>query len=450
MNTQPALRFALACGCALAMGAALPLRALAQATGPEPSARTTQTGATSAMSPPATTAPAGHTTSATTPAQPQPAASLVDPALFGAMRWRDVGPFRGGRALAAAGVPSIPGLYYFGAAAGGVWKSIDFGTTWQPIFDGQDIGSIGAIAVAPSDPKTIYVGTGEGALRGDITYGRGVYKSTDSGKSWTHVGLADSRQIGALIVDPRDPNVVLVAAIGHAFGPSPMRGVYRTTNGGKSWTRVLYRDDQTGAIDVTFDPSNPKIVYAALWQVRRQPWNFSSGGPGSGLFRSSDGGASWTELKGNGLPGGILGRIDISVSAANPARVYAMIEAKEGGLYRSDDHGGHWRLISQDGRIRQRAWYFSKIFADPKSADTVFAVNTGLLKSTDGGRSFDLVNATHGDHHFLWIDPADPRRMIDTNDGGASVSLDGGLTWSSQDNQPTAAINNKPPPNPDS
>jgi photosystem II stability/assembly factor-like uncharacterized protein len=430
----------MACGCALAALLALQPPARAQSSGPEPSAHTTQGGATSALAPPATTAPAGQTTSTTAPGQPQPTTSLVDPALFGAMRWRDVGPFRGGRALAGVGVPSVPGLYYFGAAAGGVWQSIDFGTTWQPIFDSQNIGSIGTIAVAPSDPKTIYVGTGEGALRGDITYGNGVYKSADAGKTWTHIGLDDTRQIGALIVDPHNSNIVLVAAIGHAFGPSPMRGIYRTTDGGKTWTRTLYRDDTTGAIDVTFDPSNPKTVYAALWQVRRQPWNFSSGGPGSGLFRSTDGGVHWTELKANGLPDGILGRIDVSVSAANPARVYAMIEAKQGGLYRSDDHGAHWKLISQDGRIRQRAWYFSKIFADPKSPDTVFAVNTGLLKSTDAGKTFNLVNATHGDHHFLWIDPSNPTRMIDTNDGGASISLDAGLTWSSQDNQPTAAI----------
>ncbi len=440
MPNRHTLRSTMACGAALVGLLALRAPALAQPLAPERADHTRSTGATSAMSPPATTAPAGHTTSIVPPGQAQPAATQVDPSLFGAMRWRDVGPFRGGRALAGAGVPSVPGLYYFGAAAGGVWKTIDFGATWQPIFDSQDIGSIGAIAVAPSDPKTIYVGTGEGALRGDITYGNGVYKSTDAGRSWTHVGLADSRQIGALIVDPHDPNIVLVAAIGHAFGPNPMRGVYRSTDGGKTWTRVLFRDDQTGAIDVTFDPSNPKIVYAALWQVLRQPWHFSSGGPGSGLFRSTDGGVTWTELKGNGLPDGILGRIDVSVSAANPARVYAMIEAKDGGLYRSDDHGGHWKLVSQDGRIRQRAWYFSKIFVDPKSADTVFTVNTGLLKSTDAGKSFSLVSATHGDHHFLWIDPLNTKRMIDTNDGGASISLDGGLTWSTQDNQPTAAI----------
>jgi photosystem II stability/assembly factor-like uncharacterized protein len=373
------------------------------------------------------------------PATPQPAAQ-VDPALFSAMQWRNIGPFRGGRALAAAGVPSVPGLFYFGAAAGGVWKTIDYGATWKPIFDSQSNPSIGAIAVAASNPNVIYVGTGEGALRGDITYGNGVYKSIDAGKTWTHIGLTDTRQIGALIVDPKNPNIVLVAAIGHAFGPNDQRGVFRSTDGGKTWTRTLFRDDNTGAIDVTFDPTNSKIVYAALWQVRRQPWHFNSGGPGSGLFRSTDGGVTWTELTGHGLPTGILGRMDVAVSAANPKRVYAMIEAQAGGLYRSDDAGRSWKLINQDGRIRQRAWYFTKIFADPKAVDTVYNVNTGLQRSTDGGKTFNLVSATHGDHHFLWIDPTNDKHMIDTNDGGASISLDGGLTWSTQDNQPTAAI----------
>jgi photosystem II stability/assembly factor-like uncharacterized protein len=370
----------------------------------------------------------------------QTTTALVNPALFSGLHWRGIGPYRGGRSDAVTGVPGEAGLFYFGAAAGGVWKTTDYGATWKPISDAAHITSIGAIAVAPSNHDVIYVGTGESALRGDITYGDGVYKSTDGGKSWANIGLKDSRQIGAIIVDPHNPDIVLVAAIGHAFGPNAERGVFRTTDGGKSWARVLHRDDQTGAIDVTFDPTDPKTVYAALWQVRRQPWNFSSGGPGSGLFRSSDGGVTWAELKGNGLPGGILGRIDVSVSAADPKRVYAMIEAKDGGLYGSDDHGGHWKLLSQDGRIRQRAWYFSKVYADPQNVDTVYVVNTGLLRSTDGGKSFDLVSATHGDHHALWLDPADSRRMINGNDGGASISLDGGTTWSTQNNQPTGAF----------
>ena len=366
------------------------------------------------------------------------AADAVDPALYKAMRWRGIGPYRGGRALAVTGVSGEPGVYYFGAAAGGVWKTIDSGATWRPIFDEQPISSIGAIAVAPSNHDVIYVGSGEGALRGNITWGDGVYKSSDGGKTWNNIGLRDSRQIGALIVDPKNPDIVLVAAIGHAFGPNAERGVFRSADGGKTWTKVLYKDDNTGAIDVTFDPHDSKIVYAALWQVRRQPWNFSSGGAGSGLYRSSDGGLTWTQLKGNGLPEGILGRIDVAVSAADPKRVYAMIEAQAGGLYRSDDAGVHWSRISEDGRIRQRAWYFSKVYADPKNVDAVYVLNTGMLRSIDGGKTWALVAAPHGDHHGLWIDPADPKHLINANDGGASVSLDGGETWSTQDNQPTA------------
>ena len=367
-----------------------------------------------------------------------PTAASVDESLFNAMRWRGIGPYRGGRALAVTGVAGDPGMYYFGAVAGGVWKTANSGASWTPIFDSQPMSSIGAIAVAASNHDILYVGTGEGALRGNITYGDGVYKTSDGGKTWAHVGLRDSRQIGALIVDPANPDIVLVAAIGHAFGPNAERGVFRTIDGGKTWKKVLYKDDQTGAIDVTFDPRDPHVVYAALWQVRRQPWNFSSGGPGSGLYRSSDEGATWTELKGNGLPDGLLGRIDVSVSGADSRRIYAMIEAKQGGLYRSDDGGQHWKLVSQDGRVRQRAWYFSKIYADPKSIDTVYALNTGMLRSTDGGVKWELVPAPHGDHHGLWIDPLDPSHMINANDGGATVSLDAGKTWSTLDNQPTA------------
>ena len=374
---------------------------------------------------------------APTTAQPQGVHSLDAGALKG-MRWRNIGPFRGGRALAVTGVPGKPYLFYFGAVAGGVWKTTDAGQTWSPIFDGQPTAAIGAIAVAPSNPDVIYVGSGEAALRGDITWGNGVYRSGDGGKSWSHVGLEDSRQIGAVVVDPRNPDTVLVAAMGHAFGPNPQRGVFRTTDGGKTWTRTLFLNADTGAIDVTLDPSDPNTVYAALYQARRQPWGFSSGGPGSGLYRSHDGGATWTKLSGAGLPTGILGRIDISVSAADPRRIYAMIEAKDGGLYRSDDAGAHWTRVSDDGRIRQRAWYFSKTYADPKAVDTVYVLNTGVLKSTDGGKSWALVAAPHGDHHGLWIDPTDPAHIINASDGGASVSLDGGKTWSTQMNQPTA------------
>jgi photosystem II stability/assembly factor-like uncharacterized protein len=369
---------------------------------------------------------------------PPPSAGQVQPSLFQALHWRGIGPYRGGRALAVTGIAGDPYTFYAGYVAGGVWKSTDAGETWLPVSDKAPFWSVGAIAVAPSNRHIIYLGTGEAAPRGNITYGDGVYKSTDAGKTWVHIGLEDTRQIGALIVDPANPDVVLVAAFGHAFGPSPMRGIYRTSDGGKSWTRVLGKDDKTGGIDVTFDPHNSKIVYASLWQAVRQPWNFSSGGPGSGLYRSTDGGVTWTQLTGNGLPGGILGRIKVAVSGADSNRVYAMIEAKDGGLYRSDDGGAHWRLVNNDGRLRQRAWYFSQVYADPKHTDTLYALNTGLFRSSDGGKSFSLLPARHGDHHGLWIDPTNPDRLINASDGGASVSVDGGKTWSTQDNQATA------------
>jgi photosystem II stability/assembly factor-like uncharacterized protein len=363
--------------------------------------------------------------------------ALPSESAFSALQWRSIGPFRGGRAVTVAGVPGSPNVFYFGAAAGGVWKTIDAGTTWKPIFDGAKASSIGAIAVARSNPNIIYVGTGEGNLRGDVTWGGGVFKSTDAGATWADIGLSDTRQIGALIIDPVDPNIVLVAAIGHAFGPNTQRGVFRSTDGGKSWNRVLYKNELTGAIDLAADPKNPKIIYAALWQVRRQPWTFASGGPGSGLYRSMDGGVTWSQLTGHGLPEGILGRIDVAISAADSQRIYAMIEAKDGGLYRSDDGGAQWHRVSEDGRVRQRAWYFSKIYADPHAIDTVYALNTGMLRSVDGGKTFNLVAATHGDHHALWIDPNNSNSLINANDGGASISLDGGNTWSTQENQPT-------------
>ena len=354
------------------------------------------------------------------------------------MQWRQVGPFRGGRALAVEGVPGEPSTFYFGAVAGGVWKTTDGGANWAPLFDKESISSIGALAVAPSDHNVVYVGTGEAAVRGNISYGAGVYKSVDAGKSWKNIGLKDTRHIGALIVDPKNADIVLVAALGHAFGPNQERGIFRTTDGGKTWTKVLSKDENTGGIDVVFDPHNSNVAFAALWQARRQPWFFSSGGPGSGLYRSEDGGATWKRLEGNGLPDGILGRIGVSVSGADPNRVYAIIEAKEGGIYRSEDGGQKWSRVNEDGRFRQRAWYFSKIYSDPKAADTVYVLNTGLFRSVDGGKSFTLLPARHGDHHGLWIDPENPQRIANANDGGASISTDSGKTWTTQNNQPTA------------
>jgi photosystem II stability/assembly factor-like uncharacterized protein len=356
---------------------------------------------------------------------------------FSAMKWRQIGPFRGGRALAVSGVPGDPATFYFGAVAGGVWKTIDAGGTWKPISDKEGITSVGALAVSSSDHNVIYVGTGEACIRGNITYGNGVYRSVDAGQSWQHLGLEDTRQIGRVVIDPKNPNRVFVAALGHAFGSNTERGVFRTLDGGKTWEKVLYKDDKTGAIDIQFDPTNPNTLYAAMWQVVRQPWNMSSGGPGSGLYKSTDGGTTWTHLEGHGLPDGILGRIGIAV-AANSSRVYALIEAKEGGIFRSEDYGATWTKINDDERFTQRAWYFTHIFADPKNIDTVYVLNTGAFRSTDGAKNFELLPAPHGDHHGLWIDPTNSDRIINSNDGGATITLDGGKTWSSQQNQPTA------------
>jgi photosystem II stability/assembly factor-like uncharacterized protein len=358
--------------------------------------------------------------------------------LINGMKWRQIGPFRGGRVLAVTGVPGNPNLFYLGAVSGGVWKTVNGGVTWEPLFDKEPISSIGALAVAESDPNVIYVGTGEACIRNDISYGDGVYKSVDGGKTWTNVGLKDSRHIGAIIVDPHDANTVFVAALGHAYGTNPERGVFRSTDGGKTWEKVLYKDDKTGGIDVVFDPSNSHILFAALWEAHRTPYSLESGGPGSGLYKSTDGGTTWKRLEGNGLPAGILGRIGVSVSGGDAERVYALIEAKEGGLYRSDDGGEKWTRVNEDDRFRQRAWYFTHVFADPVNADTVYILNTGLFRSTDAGKTFDLLPAPHGDHHGLWIDPDDPQRMINSNDGGANITQDGGKTWSTQDNQPTA------------
>ncbi len=359
------------------------------------------------------------------------AAQTVPETLFKGMKWRLVGPFRGGRSEAVTGIPGDPNTYFFGGAAGGVWKSTDGGGNWTALFDKQPVSSIGAIAVAES-------GTGEGCIRGNLTSGDGVYKSTDGGRTLRNVGLRDSRQIGALVIHPRDPNIVLVAALGHVYGPNAERGVFRTVDGGRTWERVLSKNDHTGAIDVVFDPKNPNILFASLWEVNRTPWNLTSGGEGSGLYKSTDGGTTWKRLDGNGLPKGILGRIGVSVSGADDNRVYALIEANEGGLFRSEDAGETWTRVNDDERYRQRAWYFTHVYADPKVADTVYVLNTGAFRSTDGGKTFNLLPAPHGDHHALWIDPTNPARMINGNDGGATITTDGGKTWTNQYNQPTA------------
>ena len=356
------------------------------------------------------------------------------------LQYRLVGPFRGGRVVAVSGVVGQDNIYYFGAVAGGVWKTTDGGLNWKPVFDKQKDASpaIGAIAVSESDPNTIYVGTGEACIRGNIVGGNGVYKSLDAGKTWKFAGLADTHAIGRLIVNPKNPDIAFVAALGHPFADNEERGIFRTRDGGKTWEKVLYKDAKTGGIDVQFDPTNPNILFAALWQTRRTPWSLDSGGPGSGLYRSLDGGTTWKELKGHGLPEGILGRIGVTVSGANPNRVWAILEAEKGGIYRSDDGGDSWHLTTDDHRFRQRAWYYSHIFADPKSADTVYILNTGAYRSNDGGKTFSRIRAPHGDNHALWIDPNNPKRLINGNDGGATISTDGGESWTTLYNQPTA------------
>ena len=339
-----------------------------------------------------------------------------------------------------SGVVGQDDVYYFGAVAGGVWKTTDGGLNWKPMFDKTKDASpsIGAIAVSESDPNVIYVGTGEACIRGNIVGGNGVWKSMDAGKTWKFVGFADTHAIGRLAVNPKNPDVAFVAALGHPFADNEERGIFRTRDGGKTWEKVLYKDAKSGGIDVVFDPNNPNILFAALWQAKRTPWSMDSGGPGSGLYRSIDGGTTWKELKAHGLPEGVLGRIGVTVSGANPNRVWAVIEAEKGGIYRSDDGGDSWHLLTDDHRFRQRAWYYSHIFADPKSADTVYILNTGVYRSNDGGKTFNRLRAPHGDNHGLWIDPTNPKRLINGNDGGATISTNGGESWTSVYNQPTA------------
>jgi photosystem II stability/assembly factor-like uncharacterized protein len=359
--------------------------------------------------------------------------------LFKGMKYRLVGPFRGGRSLTAAGIPGDPTTYYFGATGGGVWKSTDGAMTWSPVFDKEGSGSIGSLAVANSDHNTIYVGTGEACIRGNISHGDGVYKSLDGGKTWKNIGLRDSRAIGKVIVNPNNPDIVFVAALGHPYGPNTERGIFRTVDGGKSWEKVLYKDENTGGIDVAFDPHNPNILFATLWQARRSSWNFASGGPGSGLYRSNDGGTTWKRLEEHGLPKGPYGRIGIAV-AANSDRVYALIEARnpDGGLYRSEDGGETWDFVNPSHSLWQRPWYYMHIIADPRDENVVYIMDVEAFKSTDGGHLFNKVKVPHGDNHGLWIDPRDTRRMIAANDGGVTVTLDGGKNWTPQDNQPTA------------
>jgi photosystem II stability/assembly factor-like uncharacterized protein len=372
-------------------------------------------------------------------AAPPAAPATYDSSLFRALQWRNIGPFRGGRANAVAGVTTHPNVYYVGYTGGGVWKTDDAGHSWRNISDGAfHVGTIGAIAVAESDPNVLYVGTGEHAVRGQSSsYGDGVYKSTDAGKTWKHVGLEASKQVSQIRVHPQNPELLYVAVQGDRWKGTADRGIYRSADGGRTWTLVLKGQNATsGASDLSMDATNPRILYAAFWDHQRLPWLVRSGGPGSGIWKSTDGGDSWARL-GEGLPK-LMGKIGVAVSPANPERVFAIVEAEKGGLFRSDDAGKNWRLLSEDRLIQTRSWYYMNITADPANADVVYVINAPLTKSIDGGRTFTVMNATHGDNHQLWINPKDSRYLANANDGGVSVSLDAGRSWSSEDNQPTA------------
>jgi photosystem II stability/assembly factor-like uncharacterized protein len=370
-------------------------------------------------------------------------AQQYDPSLYSGLRWRMIGPFRAGRVNAVSGVVGQPDTFYFGSVGGGVWKTTNAGRTWTPLFDANNVASIGAIGVAPSNPNVIYVGTGEADMRDSIQFGDGLYKSVDAGKTWKHIGLKSTRQIGRIIVDPKNPNIVFVAALGHAYGASPDRGVYRSRDGGASWQRVLFKNEDVGAIDLAFDPTNSQTVYATLWSVRRPPWFIytPANGPGAGIFKSLDGGATWTEISA-GIPTENRGHIGIAVAPTNRRRVYAIVDAKEGGLFASNDAGATWTRVSSDKRIWDRGWYFEKVTVDPKNADTVYVMNTSVYRSTDGGKSWTAIKGAPGgdDYHQLWINPNDPQRMVLASDQGAIVTVDGAVTWSSWYNQPTAQI----------
>ena len=364
-----------------------------------------------------------------------------DASFFTALKWRSIGPARGGRSIACAGSTNRPFEYYFGAVGGGLWKTTDSGLTWRPVTDGQiKSSSVGAVAVSESNPDVVYIGMGETELRGNIMQGDGVYKSADAGKTWQHVGLNDTQAISRIRIHPQNPDIVYVAALGHPYGPNDDRGVFKSTDGGKSWRRVLFKSSRAGAVDLSLDPNNPQVMFAAIWDVYRTPWSLSSGGPDSGFYKSTDGGDTWTEITRNpGLPAGIIGKIGVSVSGADGKRVYAIVENENGGVFVSDDAGATWRRVSEDRRLRQRAFYYSRIYADPKERDTVYVLNTGFYKSTDGGKTCKTIRVPHGDNHDLWIAANDSKRMVNSNDGGGNVSINGGETWTGQE-YPTAQL----------
>jgi photosystem II stability/assembly factor-like uncharacterized protein len=360
--------------------------------------------------------------------------------LYSSLEYRLIGPFRGGRSAAVTGVPGEPNLFYFGATGGGVWKTTNGGRTWSNISDGFFGGSIGAVEVAKSDPNVIYVGGGEKTVRGNVSSGYGVWKTEDAGKTWKSMGLEKTRHIPRLKVHPTDHNIVYAAVMGNIYKPTKERGIYKTTDGGKTWKQVLFVNDHAGAVDLTLDPNNPRILYASTWRVQRTPYSLSSGGDGSALWKSTDSGETWTEIsKNEGFPKDTLGIIGVTVSPKNSNRVWAIVENKEkGGLYRSEDGGKKWALINEERKIRQRAWYYTRVYADTEDEDVVYVLNVSYHKSTDGGKTFNTFNAPHGDHHDLWIAPENSQRMIIGDDGGAQISYDGGETWSTYYNQPTA------------
>ena len=366
----------------------------------------------------------------------------VDPSFYEGYKWRNLGPNRGGRSLSSTGSPGRVNEYYFGATGGGLWKTIDGGNDWFPVTDGQiKSSSIGAVAVAETNPDIVYIGGGETQLRGSITQGEGVYKSIDGGKNWRDLGLKETQAISRIRVHPTNPDIVYVAALGHPYGENEQRGVFRSVDGGNHWQKVLYVSDRAGAADLIIDRTNPKILYASTWQVYRKAWKMWGGGPDSKLFKSLDGGDTWIELTKNpGMPEGPIGKIGVTVSPADPNRIWAVVEANEGGIFRSDDGGWTWLRVNSERKLRQRAFYYSRIYADPLDRETVYGLNVQFWKSTDGGVTFDEeIKVPHGDNHDLWIDPNNPLRMISSNDGGGTVSVNGGKSWTEED-YPTSSI----------